>query len=242
MFFHSTDWGFDMDYQKKKEKSRKFLSSLELSVLNSFSCSYFELVGNDSVIDSSEVYLVTVDSNINSVLRHGYFNISSVSILREKILSDFGTDSDVLETCRCHFIEQLFLCPNCFTGALFSNCKGDLICEVICGTIDNRELTSGSSQNYDRKQIIYSEGNLITCDDYVLWSKLLPAIKVCIKCKGYFEFSFGRVGNNCDIYFSYYSDNECYQNVFFNEQRVTSDMFASRCVERCYLQYIGDIP
>lgn len=241
MFFHSTDWGFDFDYQKKKENSREVLSQLDLSILNSFSYTYFELLDNLSLIDSNEVYLVTVDSTIASIPRHGYFDVSSIPNLLETIVADFGSDNTVLKTCRCYFIEQLFACKGCFTGALISDSKGNLICEVIDGIIDNRELTSGSSKSLYRKLIVYVDGKLSSCDDYLLWSKLLPQLEICIKYKGYFEFTFGRVRNKLDVYFSYFSSDKTYLNIFNNDVRIFSDMITCRCIERCYLQYIGKI-
>ena len=239
MYYHSTDWGFDDNYQQKKRLSRNRLSALKLPMLNSISCNFHELSSGKVSLGQNRVYLVTVDDPSKACPRRGYFGISTITELESCIIQDFGENSLSLNTCQCHLIEQLFPCDGCFTGAIFSNGTGDLVCEVIADTIDNRELTSGSTREYKRNRIIYCEGVLSFCDNIRIWATILPEISICITHKGYYEFAYGLVRGTKGVYFSYFSEDSAYQNIFPFQISLETEYIRCRCIENFYLRHIG---
>ena len=239
MYYHSTDWGFDDNYQTKKKTSRSGLKAIGLPMLESISCSYYELVQNKVRFKPNGVYLVTADDGTKEKNRKGYFGVKSSDELLQHIIRDFGDSESSLSACKCHCIEQLFPCEGCFTGALFSNGCGDLVCETINNTVDNREVTSGSSAPYERNRIIYHDGELSFCGDYFIWATLLSVISLCINNKGYYEFAFGLVSGKKGLYFSYFSSEEIYQNIFPLSAPFDDDYIRCKCIESCYLQYLG---
>lgn len=238
-YFHSTDWGFDDNYQNKKIMSRRGLESLGLPMLSSFSilASDLDQVFMDAHVDT--VYLVTVDDPCKEFPRQGYFNIMSSAELNKKIQRDFSNRKDVLSRCRCFFIEQIFPCLGCFTGVIISNGLGKIVCEIISDTIDNREITSGSTVSSRRKRIIYYDGKLCCCEDFYAWRLLVPYLQLCKDNLGYYEFSYGKVGEKHGVFFSYYSKDKVYQNIFEHDIPFYEGMITCRCIERAYLKSIS---
>lgn len=232
MFYHSIEWGFDVDYINKKEDAKAFLNKLGLRCCIDEVCDFDKLnlkFNNNKNIS----YLVISFNKKNPKNRMGYFDICNYNQLLRHIKIDWGCDFQELEF---YFIVQMKHTLNCFTATLFSNGKGDVIIEYLKGVVDNRYVTSGSDNNNNSlftEKIYMHDYSLVYCEDYSVFTCLYEVIKVCSFFEGYYELSYANVHGEKGIYFSYYSKDKIYQNIF--EIDIIGDKLISN---RCIMNYL----
>ena len=209
-FYHSIDWGFDTSLIQKKEKAQQFLNCIGLPccikrVCNSTEVESFLLEKEDSL------YLVMVLDQV-SMKYTGFFDIKSYEQLRTQILSKSqeGFCFDRLKFC---FISQMQDFSGCFTANIIADGKGSALIEFIEGTVDNRYLTSGGNYRIMPKRIIFNDFKMVYCDETSILLKLWDSLKTCLFYRGYYECSYAIINKTKEVYFSYYSDNEVYQNI-----------------------------
>lgn len=214
MYYHSIEWGFDTDYMKKKNKAMCFLQKHCFKTCISRVCSYSEIAS--MFFENEGCFLVMISKKNNSAERNGYFDISNYSQLLDRIANDYGKDCDLSEYDFC-FIDQLEKMKDCFTANIFSDGHGKIIVEYLMDTVDNRDITGYSQNGKIPHSIIIDNDVLVKCDSYLVLMNLYDVIKKCIWLRGYYELSYATVHSKPDIYFSYYSSEDIYMNIFMND-------------------------
>lgn len=226
MYYHSIDWGFDLEYFHKKNKAMVFLKEHSLTTCISSICGHKDL---NMYFHDDRPYLVMVTNEKKRSLKKGYFGICRIEKLEENLKKDYGPDIDWDDFEFC-LINQMMETPDCFTATLLSDGNGNIIIEYLKGTVDNRRLTSGGNEPDRPSGIIFEECLPIKCDDYHILLKMYDVIKKCFCLKGYYELSYAMVNGNKDIYFSYYSSDENYLNIFRKERFLFEDELGCRSV------------
>lgn len=229
MYYHSVEWGFDINYAKKKNEAMKFL------IDNSFTTCISRICRIDNMrelFDGNKKYLVMVYPDFTFLKRTGFFDIINYDLLQDNIKKEYGENVNLEDFEYC-CIEQMEKIDNCFTAVICSNGEGALIVEFLKDTIDNREITSDTESDRVPQRIVYDNFELMECDDYEVLKVLFSDINKCLWLKGYFELSFARVGKKKGVYYSYYSSEKIYMNIF---NRKKDDLFGIR--ERCILNYL----
>lgn len=225
-FCHSGAWGFDNSIIEKKEYAKQFLDGIGLRCCIEYLCKYDEsnnvFKGNENHIP----YLVLVIDN-KSFKRIGVFDITDYSQLCNYVENNLS-ESFRKNRLVCIFIKQLQPCDGCFTANIISNGKGYALIEFIDGTVDNRMLSSGGSYRKQPKRIIFNEYKMVYCEDNQVLLHIWESIKVCLFFKGYYECSYASVNNKKDIYFTYFSNKDIYQNISL--EYINYDMLKYRCL------------
>ena len=224
MFYHSRDWGFDTSAIEKKEKAKEFLNRIGLPCCIKHICNHSE-VNAFFRKDNKNCYLVMV-LDTESLKYTGFFNIIS----REQLLAQIDrivNDDFCMNRLRYCFIEQMHEFIDCFTANIISDGKGNAIIEYIQGTVDNRCLSSGGIQKTKPQKIVFNDYKMVFCDNYKIFMLMWESIKTCLFFKGYYECSYALVNEIKDVFFSYYSDEEIYQNITLDY--IDYDIFKYRC-------------
>lgn len=221
MQYHSLDWGFDRNYHYKKIFSQYMLEELHLPICKNFNVTFHNL---KKYFHYNNKYIILV-SDYNNI-RKGYFNICNYNQLLYQIGLDFTCPPNNLSF---RLIEQIDKCDNCFTATFFSNGRGSLILEAISNTVDNRFLTSGDERyEHKRIRIDFSNSTLTQCDNFQVLCLLNNYLKDLMWIKGYYELSYGKLNGYKGVYFTYFSNDETYMNIF-NKNLVSLNNLTDRC-------------
>ena len=105
---------------------------------------------------------------------------------------------------------------NSFAGVVMTDGKGNTVIETISGTCDTRELTSTGADATRIKRYEYEN-----FDDYTLGEpRIIKEIRdMCQYFNGYYEFAYGNIRGENNVYFTFYSSNEEYINIFKGGKR-----------------------
>lgn len=227
MFYHSIEWGFDLNYINKKKRAMLFLNAHEFPTCLSKICRFD---GIDEMFEKEECcYLVMVSKKKDDSKRSGYFNIVNKRQLIDSMFEDYGKEIDYNNFVYC-FIGQMQETLGCFTATLFSDGKGNIVIEYLTDIVDNRFLTSGSMGERTPSCITFRDFTLIDCDSFIILEKLYGIVKKCFFLKGYFELSYAVVHGKKDVYFSYYSSDDIYMNIFNNYYDLGEKSMHNRCI------------
>lgn len=222
--YHSIDWGFDVELSSKRKKSNDFLNRIQFPHVKIFFLSFKEMEKTE--LFNGYKYLVIVTCGIK---KRGYFNISTKQQLILHIKTDFrNAEKDIEIT----LIEQLDATSQCYTANIFSNGMGDLFCEVLKGTVDNRELTNIIDRhNRTIYSIEFSNYSLIKCEDFCVYQSLYRYLKDCLYFRGYYELSYANLHGDSGVYFTFYSNSSIYQNIFHKDVVISQKELEVRCLD-----------
>lgn len=210
-FYHSSAWGFDTSIIEKKEKAKRFLDEVGLPCCIECLCKHNEV---KNFFDRRNIkyplLLIVIDrETYKQIGSFDIMNFSQVQGLVKPNLSSFFC-ADRLTYC---FIDQMFPCRRCFTATIISDGKGNGIIEFLTGIVDNRYLTSGGGNKLIPERIIFNDYKLVYCDDMIVLKTMWNSLKICLFYRGYYECSYATINNVNNVFFSYYSDDEAYQNI-----------------------------
>lgn len=230
LFYHSIDWGFDTAFIEKKRKAKEYLDSLSLPCCIDGVCNANEA---KRILDTNNpgCYLVTV-KNPRTNQGDGYFGIQTFSQLLEKMKKSFGQNCSLDEFEFC-VIEQLEKIPGCFTSIIMSDGKGNAVVEYLEGTVDNRFLSSGGEFKGTPQRIIFCGYDVIYCNNFSVLKRLYSSVKTCLYFKGYYECTYATLHGEPGVFFSYFSTDQMYQNIFSS-----FDFYMLPVNDRCSAQYL----
>ena len=214
-FYNSLDWGIiNKNCNTIRGNGFIFLKNLNLPMGNNFSVKSqvyqnrkFEIENEISKSD----YIVIFDPSSNNFQKYGMHNVNSVTSIDDYI----DKNNININLYNISFIEQIKKVDNSFVGTVMSNGKGKTIIEILSDTVDSRELTSRGANSKLIKTYDFTEFN-----DYCF---NVPAIikeikKMCEFFQGYYEFAYGKIRDEKDIYFTFYSKNKKYINIFGGDE------------------------
>lgn len=210
-YFNSLEWGIiDSDSRTIRGDGFDYLKELRLPTGNNFSMSFNEYLEKKDAIQkeiSLSNYLVIFEPPNNTYKRYGLNNINSTEMIDEFI----EHDKPGINQYHISFIEKIIETDKSYVGAVMSDGKGSVVIETLSGTCDSRELTSRGADPKRIAQYIFTSFH-----DKV-WGiprDIAEVRDICQYFKGYYEFAHGRVRNEEQIYFTFYSSNEHYTNIF----------------------------
>ena len=209
-YYNSLEWGIiNTGSNSMRNKGFTFLKEIGLPTGNNFGIKFVELQDKRIILDNElkgSQYLALFEPPNNKFKRYG-INVNSFQDLLDFINQ---VDCD-LSNYRISFVEKVIQLPNSYAGTLLSDGKGNTLIETVDGTCDSRELTS-TGVDIDRVK----QYHFISFEDYQekLPKELKEAKDLCQYFRGYYEFAYGSIRNYSDIYFTYYSNNEEYINIF----------------------------
>ena len=210
-YFNSLEWGIiDSDSRTIRGNGFEYLKELKMPTGNNFSVSFNEYLSNKATIQKeieASNYLVIFEPPNNTYKRYGLNNINSTEMIDDFI----EKDKPSINQYHISFIEQILKTDKSYVGTVMSDGKGSTIIETLSGTCDSRELTSRGADPKRIQQYIFN-----SFQDKV-WGvprDIAEIREICQYFKGYYEFAYGRVRNEEQIYFTFYSSNEHYINIF----------------------------
>lgn len=221
MRYHANDWNI----VSKKEKEVERISGLEFLSSNSFQgrCVEWQMFNKDEVLKRQ--------TEINSIINNRWFFviITGKNIKREIVV--INNISDLLTTIENNtkfssnnltltFINMLQKTNGCCSGTVLSDGKRNMKIELICNSVNTRDITDGSK---DPKFMLFLENELASLkivnglnNAYVLSKEyefvIREIVRCCRKVSGYFEFIYGtnQKFGFPNLYFTYFSENPRY--------------------------------
>lgn len=209
--YDSSNWEIDNSDFVEKIHSFESLHSQGLPHLNYYVFSYDEICSLSQKNCKFDVKQLVMAYEKNTNDRDGFFDIEDFCSLKNRIDSRFDIPNKENQEIICVSVDEMENFEGCFTGIIISDGKGNLFCEMLSDTIDNRELTriSGDYNRFDH--IRYRDYELVDCSDFLKFKILKKQIDKCILIKGYFEFSYCLVHATKEIKFCHFSSNDNYQ-------------------------------
>ncbi len=210
-YYNSLEWGIiDTDSRDTRRNGFDFLKRVKIPTGNNFSMSYNEYLQSKERIAkriNNSKYIVIFEPPNKEYKRYGVTNVSNIDEIDEYIINK----NLPLEKYNVSFIEIIKETIDSFAGTVMTDGKGNTIIETISGTCDSRELTSTGAMQGRINTYRY-----ISFDDLIPQtpSKINEIKEMCQYFKGYYEFAYGEIRGIKDVYFTYYSPNENYINVF----------------------------
>lgn len=128
---------------------------------------------------------------------------------------DFIKEKDLnINNYKITFIERMLAVDDSFCGVVMTNGKGDTVIEILQDSINLIDLTSAG---VDPTKTQYYEF------DHFEESHVVPYLINKIKMdtqhyEGYYEFIYGQFRGRPDVYYTYYSNNKDYINIFENSK------------------------
>ena len=226
-FYHSSNWNFDNLFIEKKKKAKSFLESIRLSCCIRCVCNHNEVKKFFAEVEKKTGSFLVIVIDSETLKRIAFFNIVNFSQLQALVEPRFSNDFRI-DRLRYCVISQMQPCQECFTATIISDGRGNAIIEFIKDTVDNRFLTSGGNYELIPQQIFFNEYKMVYCNDINVLLKLWPSLKVCLFFKGYYECSYAIVNDKKQICFSFYSDDNVYQNNL-DLECFDSNTLKSRC-------------
>lgn len=210
-YYNSLEWGIiDKESKEIRKNGFEYLKKLKLPVGNNFSMKYDDIYMQKDLINeelTKSNYLVLFEPPDNRFKRLGIDNVNSF----EKIDNYLKKNNYDLSMYNVSFIEKIIQISDSYAGTLLSDGRGNTLIEIIENTCDSRELTSIGADSNRIKQYKF-----ISFDDFQMnLPKGISDIKnICQYFKGYYEFAYGKIRGENNIYFTFYSNNSEYINVF----------------------------
>ena len=209
--YNSLDWGIiEGKSNNVRGEGFEFLEEINAPIGKNFSLPYKDYLENkkklNNIIKDSN-YIVIFEPPCNLYQRYGVGDVNTIDIIDEYI-----KEKELkLDEYNISFIEKIDKCKDSFAGTAMSDGKGQLVVEVIINTCDSRELTSKGADSSLIRTYRFS-----SFDDYTTFTPdLIKQIKdICQYFSGYYEFAYGEIRNKKDIYFTFYSKNGNYINIF----------------------------
>lgn len=217
-YHNSLEWGILGDnISHIRGSGFDYIKQLGLPTGNNFSISYSDYEKNKSkiqeVIKDSQYIIIfdppgydffrySLDEIVNDVQKIDDF------LMNNTAMNDYNIPLNYYNISFIEFIEKI---PTSFAGVVMSDGQGNTVIETVSDTCDSRELTSHGAERSRIKEYTY-----ISFDDYIIGApKYIQQIKdVCQYFRGYYEFSYGKIRGVSNIYFTYYSNNPKYINIF----------------------------
>ena len=210
-YHNSLEWGIIKENTSSiRGNGFEFLKRIKLPTGNNFSIKNTDILVNKDKYNeeiSKSNYLVIFEPHNNSYQRCGIFGVNSFDQIEEYIRNN-NININNYQISLVEIIEKI---THSFAGVLMSDGEGNTIIEIINDTVDSRELTSCGA---DAKRIMHFESNDF---DNTLYEapKVIREIKeICQYFRGYYEFAYGSIRGVKDIYFTFYSSNDEYINIF----------------------------
>ena len=215
-FYNSLEWGIiDTETREMRKNGFDYLKQLKLPTGNNFSVKYSEylLKKNEiaKIIENS-AYIVIFEPPNKDCQRYGITNVDSISVV-----DDYLAENNFnLDNYNVSFVEMIKERPDSYAGTLLSDGTGNTIIETIDRTCDSRLLTSTGADSQRIKYYHY-----LSFDDQIRTApREINEIKeICQYFRGYYEFAYGEIRGLKDIYFTYYSPNDKYINIFEGGKR-----------------------
>lgn len=209
-YYNSLEWGIIKDNSASNRKQGfEFLKKIQLPMGDNFSIEvseydhyYDEL---NARIEKSH-YLVIFEPPSNQFDRYGIYNINS----GEQITEFIKEKGELIKDYNISFVEIIDQTEKSYVGTVMSDGKGNVIIETLNGTCDSRELTSRGADSSKIRQYIFNSFyhyNDVPRD-------ILDIKEICQYFKGYYEFAYGSIRGEEKIYFTFYSSDEAYTNIF----------------------------
>ena len=210
-YYNSLEWGIiNVGSDGIRNKGFQFIKNIGLPAGNNFNLKFAELENSKEKVmreinDSN--YLVLFDPPNNNFKRFAINNVNSY----DKIIDFINRNNCDLSQYKVSFVEKINTIPNSFAGTLISDGKGNTIIEIIKNTCDTRELTSTGADSNEIEQYRF-----ISFDDCGIKvpSNIKEIKEICQYFRGYYEFAYGKIRDRKDIYFTFYSSNSEYINIF----------------------------
>ena len=215
-YYNSLDWGIITDKASTvRGNGFAFLKLINLPTGNNFSISYKDYIENKGEIEktiASSNYIAILEPPDNSYRRYGITNITSVTQIDEYIKNN-GLSID---NYRVSFIEIIKEVKNSFVGVVMADGEGHMVIEILHGTVDTRDLTSTGADISKVERYSYD-----SFEEYTLGEpRIISEIRdMCQYFKGYYEFAYGNIRGENNVYFTFYSSNEEYINIFKGGKR-----------------------
>ena len=210
-YYNSLEWGIiDQDSREVRKNGFDHIKKIKLPTGHNFSVGYHEYqVRKTQIADmiKDSKYIVIFEPPNKSNTRYGITSISSIDQIDEYIIKNNYN----LQKYNVSFIEIINELQNSFAGTVMTDGNGNTIIETIDGTCDSRELTSigANAKHINSYRFMSFDDN----DSNV--PRIIREIKeMCQYFRGYYEFAYGEIRGIKDIYFTFYSPNENYINIF----------------------------
>lgn len=217
-YHNSLEWGILRDNTSDiRGDGFDYIKRLGLPIGNNFSISYCDYEQNkckiQEVIKDSK-YIIIFDPPGYDFLRLSLGEVVNDTNRIDEFLksNSFINDYNIpLNYYNISFIEFIEKIPTSYAGVVMSDGQGNTVIETVSDTCDSRELTSRGADRSRIKDYTY-----ISFDDYIVGApKAIQQIKnVCQYFRGYYEFAYGKIREVNNIYFTYYSNNPKYTNIF----------------------------
>lgn len=157
-------------------------------------------------------FLVIFDPKDNKKERVGYFSVNHLDEIGDIFslnLEDYGAS----------FIQQIQDVRPCFSGSAVSNGEGKLIVEIIKDTVDVRNLTSCGADTKNVDRAYFDDFDFLCLAPEWLEYFFLKEIKDYTQYfTGYYEFAYGMLNGQKGLFFTSYSDNPTFQEIFNESQ------------------------
>ncbi|MFA6777331.1 MAG: hypothetical protein WCR80_02630 [Bacilli bacterium] len=220
-YYNSQEWGIlKQDLGNQRSNGSDFLREMGFNITNNISLYpeqfYNELESLHTMMNEAKASFIVIFDPIAS-------NIKRCSIPGEvtslnQVMEFIKSNNLNLSNYKITFIERLLEIPDSFCGVVMTNGKADTIIEILLNSINLVDLTSAG---VDPSKIQYYD--FYYFDESLVVPRLINRIKLdCEHFKGYYEFIYGKYNGTTDIYYTYYSDNKEYTNIFEQNPRVLS--------------------
>lgn len=153
-------------------------------------------------------FLVIFEPARNDVKRYGKINVISYDQIEKQLREMTNTHPKI------RIIQQILKHKHSFAGAAISDGNGRLYVEIIRDTVDVRNLTSTGASPLLLDSIAYIDFyNLCVTPNHCIRS-FREIIDITLHHKGYYEFAFGLIDSIPGVYFTSFSKNVLFQNLW----------------------------
>lgn len=209
-FYNSIKWGIqETDIGNIRNNGMQHLKELKFATTDYKSLSYKNFCLNfNSLLDAMKgsEYIIIFEPPNENFQRYGIDYTDNQSEVRDFISSK----GNFLDEYNVSLIEKINEIDSSFCGTVISNERGNVVIETLKGSVDSRFLTSTGA---DYENIECYEFNGYELNSRVP-SIILKIKKDCEFISGYYEFAYGEVKGKKGVFYTFYSDNEKYRNIF----------------------------
>lgn len=240
-YYNSIEWGIqEKETDDIRKKGLDFLKDIQCRTIKSYMFPLKQIIEDRQEIEKvfqreNKVFIICEPIN-PSYQRIGQMNITNAEQLYT-ILSKIPPS--MYDKYKLYIMQQIETTKGCFTGTAMSDGKGKLLMEFLTDTVNSRELTSRGADAEKIESCFFSGFDTVEELPKTIPIKLIKAIKdKCHFFKGYFEFTYGSINGESDLYFTFYSDIPKYINALERYQVTTKDSIHSKAR---YLDYNEDL-
>ena len=231
-FYNSTQWGIqEKELNQIRSKGLEYLDERGIKTNKHYFLSIKEAIKDtdelDKIFSQGRPFLILLEPADKKNKKIGRFNVTDKLTLY-KMIREIKPEkwNDYVIS----FIEQIQENGKEFVGTAISDGKGKLFIEFLRGTTNSKFLTSTGCDPSKIDSCCF-----IDFEEPIKLPKKIPSEVVesikkdCHLYKGYYEFVYGRAGNDNDIYYTFYSDIDAYLNLLDNfEGDYTNEAIESR--------------